>query len=126
MVGILKKGSTDGRIGPIFFKGKLEIQGPPIWSEFQKRDPRTAESVQILKRESEDPGTADLVRILKKGSTDGRIGPFFKGKVGIKEPPIWSEFLKGVKGSTDRRFGPNFKKESTDGRIGLNFEIEMQ
>ena len=65
------------------------IHEPLNLSEFLKggcRDPRTVESVRILK-------------MGMQGSTEDRIGPNFdRGIAGIHGPPIWSKFLKGNAG----------------------------
>ena len=113
-------------------KGDAGFNGPPIWSEFLmggSRDPRTIESVRILKRWCKDPRTAQSVQILKGERWDPRTAELVrifrgecryprtaesvqilkKGNVGIHGLPIWSNFLRGMQGPTNDRIGPNFE-----------------
>ena len=57
-----------------------------------------------------------MVRILKRGYKDPWTADFKKRDEGVHGLPIWSEFLKGVKGSMDRRFGTNSIGECRDSR----------
>ena len=66
----LKRGSTDGQIGPNFQRGKWGSTNRRFGPNF-KKGIHGRPNRSIFKGESRDPGTADLIRILKKGSTNG-------------------------------------------------------
>ena len=77
----MMKGSKDCRLGPIL--------------NLESGDPRTDESVRILKKGNKDPRMAKLVQFFKGESSDPRTAhlvAIFQGDQGIHGPSVWSKF----------------------------------
>ena len=129
-------------------KGDAGFHGPPIWSEFLMggsrdprtiesvrilkrgcKDPRTAQSVQILKGERWEPRTAELVRIFRGECRDPRTAQSVQILKGERWDPRTAELVRIFRGECrDPRTIESVRilktecKGSTDGRIGPNFK----